>query len=939
MHFLSASLVDSLEQENRAEKEMSATNSVLAVERERRSTSPSNPETVGGQAYGLEAKQESAEKQSPGDIESVVGDSFGQEAAFPAAGSAQPSERGEDVFGLGSPDGSIMSSGEPCLQPHGFGTAPSTPQPHPTPPGHLLLAPGQRHSAPLVSLVPNSDLSGMAVANKSPTGPDSSVGGEGGSLSSHSDRPVVFAPRQKKKPPPLLGNLTPTMSGIVSVLNVSFTGANTPNQPRPASVYVTLTSDTLTSGSFVVNRTGCVSNPNPLLMNASFTSDRRGYLPPSQSFPDKTPPLRSSNRVEVVSPLVYSLDEMKATGFSPCAPEASGAFPQGGSPDGPQNNARVLVRPTDGFMLPSSVVSETFLQQHSSAYPNPQGGGPSPMAAAKDRAPRSTTSRASDSDYRTASNQSNDGRSPKSGPLHAMSVMSPGRHPLEGVVEGARYQLHFEDLTMKERIGSGASGSVFRAVHNVTNKNFAVKVVDLSLIWENQNTPYERLSEKVKQQHHIVHRELQVLHCHYRSPYLLKTYDAFYLGNDCTLNIVMEYMDFGNLEDLGRHFWKQQQFYQNPRSPSSSAWSPTTGDGGSAATSTVSTPHQATSPNFPTSENQTARVQDGERQQSSASVGTPSGLGSATTSQAALQRGKPNSGASSFCSSNPGTLGSNANQSATTSTKLHKRNPVPERAVCVIAEQVLSALKEMHEKNHIHRDIKPQNILVNRSGSVRVSDFGLAELRSSTPFHGVLNLDPIEGEDEVRCSGTNRYMSPERQRGEPHGAAADVWGLGVTLAECALGRYPFDIEDCQGPFEVMAVINRGIAFTQEDKELLTPKFLDLIQKMTDPDPKQRPTTGDLLLHEVFAQWPGTYDLGKELTEALPLALAKAERSRVLGSGTPKAQGDGSPGSATTRPLFLKMVAEGAGEDQAKEAARFRRGSKDFVKGNLGRRSN
>lgn len=53
----------------------------------------------------------------------------------------------------------------------------------------------------------------------------------------------------------------------------------------------------------------------------------------------------------------------------------------------------------------------------------------------------------------------------------------------------------------------------------------------------------------------------------------------------------------------------------------------------------------------------------------------------------------------------------------------------------------------------------------------------------------------------MRCSGTDKYMSPERQRGEPHGKPSDVWAVGVTLAEFALGFYPYDIEGITDDFE------------------------------------------------------------------------------------------------------------------------------------------
>ena len=460
--------------------------------------------------------------------------------------------------------------------------------------------------------------------------------------------------------------------------------------------------------------------------------------------------------------------------------------------------------------------------------------------------------------------------------------------------------LQYSDLSIQDRIGRGASGSVYRAVHGVTGKSFAVKVVDLAHIFDNNSVSYERLPEKIKQQHHIVYRELQVLHRHYRSPHLLKTYDAFYFASSLTLNIVMEYMDFGNLEDLGRHFWKKHHQQMVQPSPKVAIARPLGGSPGAISsvlgTSALGSPPPQPSGLLPSAEKLglSPEIQ----------ATSPPQLGNS------LGVGTPNS-------------------EAPASPQTGKRHPIPERAVCIIGEQVLLALKEMHEQNHIHRDIKPANILVNKKGGVRLSDFGLAEVMTSgTASDG--------GEEEdIRCSGTNHYMSPERQRGESHGGASDIWALGVTLAECAIGRYPFDIDDCQGPFEVMAVMMQGIDFDKLSsptdpesspmKVELTAGFKDFIHKCTAPDPKARPTAAELLLHSVFAQWPGTYDLGIELQDALQ-GVSLTNRSfmnSMLGSMR-RGSTDSSTPSTRNPPASLKaLMAEGNAEDQAKEAARQR----------------
>ena len=109
---------------------------------------------------------------------------------------------------------------------------------------------------------------------------------------------------------------------------------------------------------------------------------------------------------------------------------------------------------------------------------------------------------------------------------------------------------------------------------------------------------------------------------------------------------------------------------------------------------------------------------------------------------------------------------------------VHRTGPLPTDALSSIIRQSLCALVELRECHLVHRDLKPQNILLSLHGHCKVADFGcVAELQDSFGKCGTF-------------VGTVPYMSPERIQGEQYSYASDIWALGLTLVECASGEPP-----------------------------------------------------------------------------------------------------------------------------------------------------
>src|SRR5438552_2700576 len=117
---------------------------------------------------------------------------------------------------------------------------------------------------------------------------------------------------------------------------------------------------------------------------------------------------------------------------------------------------------------------------------------------------------------------------------------------------------------------------------------------------------------------------------------------------------------------------------------------------------------------------------------------------------------------------------------------ISSRGRLPTAVTLTIGKQLCRALEVAHEQGIIHRDIKPQNIVVEPSGFLKVMDFGIARLANPPQGKGLTQ--------EGASIGTPDYMSPEQLLGMELDARSDLYAAGVVLFECVAGRVPFDGE-------------------------------------------------------------------------------------------------------------------------------------------------
>ena len=112
---------------------------------------------------------------------------------------------------------------------------------------------------------------------------------------------------------------------------------------------------------------------------------------------------------------------------------------------------------------------------------------------------------------------------------------------------------------------------------------------------------------------------------------------------------------------------------------------------------------------------------------------------------------------------------------------IKKKGKIPCREAAYIAEQICAALEAAHEKNIVHRDIKPHNIMITSDNRVKVTDFGIA--RAST------NATMQVGDSIL---GSVHYISPEQARGGYVDCKSDIYSLGIVLYEMLTGKVPFE---------------------------------------------------------------------------------------------------------------------------------------------------
>ncbi|KAK8670939.1 hypothetical protein V6N13_037551 [Hibiscus sabdariffa] len=158
--------------------------------------------------------------------------------------------------------------------------------------------------------------------------------------------------------------------------------------------------------------------------------------------------------------------------------------------------------------------------------------------------------------------------------------------------------------------------------------------------------------------------------------------------------------------------------------------------------------------------------------------------------------------------------------------------PLPEARARPIFIQLLEAIVHIHGLGVVHRDIKPENVLFDSRDSVKLTDFGSADVVAMEPMRGVV--------------GTPYYVAPEILAGREYGEKVDVWSCGVILYVMLAGYPPFHGETVGEIFQ--AVLRGNLRFPAGDFQSVSRAVKDLLRKMLCKDVSRRLSAEQVLRH-------------------------------------------------------------------------------------------
>jgi len=216
-----------------------------------------------------------------------------------------------------------------------------------------------------------------------------------------------------------------------------------------------------------------------------------------------------------------------------------------------------------------------------------------------------------------------------------------------------------------------------------------------------------------------------------------------------------------------------------------------------------------------------------------------------------------------------------------------------ERDACYLAKQVAEAMVYMHRRGIVHRDMKPENVLLSEQelkAEIKVSDFGLATYYKD-------GQPKLEG-----LMGTPGFIAPEMIKRQGYTTQVDLWAVGMIMYVMLAGNYPWDDET----IDTLTYSNIDPPFCEPEWDSVSPEAKDLVAGLLKRDPEERYTAAEFLAHpwmrvgmEKTAPLQGMPDkilqfqARKKLKRAMNAAMAVAKMKRFAAAALSKKKTENS----------------------------------------------
>lgn len=195
---------------------------------------------------------------------------------------------------------------------------------------------------------------------------------------------------------------------------------------------------------------------------------------------------------------------------------------------------------------------------------------------------------------------------------------------------------------------------------------------------------------------------------------------------------------------------------------------------------------------------------------------------------------------------------------------LRKRKQLTEPEVRYLMMQILGALKYMHKKRVIHRDLKLGNIMLDESNNVKIGDFGLAALLMD------------DEERKMTICGTPNYIAPEIlfNSKEGHSFEVDLWSAGVVMYALLIGKPPFQDKEVKTIYRKI----KANSYSFPSNVDISAEAKDLISSLLTHDPSIRPSIDDIVDHEFFHTGYMASTLPDEILHSMPIWPSSQSKS-------------------------------------------------------------